>query len=545
MLLSRFLLQNSRLPLKRLAAMAAIASASNAGILAVVNHAAQHIKAQELRFFQVLLFGVALFAYIYSQRYVLLTTCDDVEEIVHRLRCRLVELLRRCDLVAIEQSEHGKLYAAICSDTQVLSQSACTIVLGIQSVILIVFASMYIAMLSMMSLILIIVVMAVATSIYVIKSKSVHEQLSRANEEEAKFHDRISGLLSGFKEVKLSGSRSRALSHEIQLISERTCDVRKQAQRGISVNFMFAQIAMFVVLGTMVFILPNFSPAYTDTVMKTLTAVLFLVGPISGIIAAIPQLAVATASLENLRAVEAHLALAAERRAHTEAPAVSEFKELRLQDICFQHFSKDGHGFSVGPINLTIRAGEVVFITGGNGSGKSTLIKLLTALYRPTSGTLMINGRLVTSDTIQMFRDSICAVFSDFHLFAKFYGIENWDPAEASDLLGKMELESKVQLEANGFSTTDLSSGQRKRLALISAILERKPICVLDEWAADQDPHFRRKFYHEVIPALRARGITLIAVTHDDAYFAVADRRLHMADGRLIELTSGGQHAPA
>ncbi|WP_369826578.1 cyclic peptide export ABC transporter [Chromobacterium sp. ATCC 53434] len=524
--------------------MAALASASNAGLLAVINHAAEHIKDVDMQFFHVLIYGLVLSLYIYSQRYVLLATCDEVEDIVHQIRCRMVKTLQSCELAMLEHSGHGRIYSAICNDTQTLSQAACTIVLGFQSVILIVFASLYIAWLSIMSLLLIIAVMAGATLVYWAKMKSVHAMLHQANEQESRLHDQIGSMLSGFKEVKLSSRRAGALIDDVEATSQITAQLRKVAQRGISVNFMFAQIALFLVLGSMVFVLPVFSPAYTDTVMKTLTAVLFLVGPISGIIAAIPQIATATAAVENLLELERSLvkhAQAKQADAASDAPAA--FRSLELKDIHFRHERSDGQGFAVGPINLSVRAGEIIFITGGNGSGKSTLIKLLTALYPPASGSLLLNGRAVAAERAQTYRDQICAVFSDFHLFDKLYGLEDWSHQEAERLLDEMEIADKAEMGEYGFNTLDLSTGQRKRLALIAAMLEHKPLCVLDEWAADQDPHFRRKFYETLVPSLRERGMTLIAVTHDDRYFHLADRRLHMEDGCLYELGEESHHA--
>ena len=84
------------------------------------------------------------------------------------------------------------------------------------------------------------------------------------------------------------------------------------------------------------------------------------------------------------------------------------------------------------------------------------------------------------------------------------------------------------------------SGGQRQRLAIARAVLRNAPILVLDEWAADQDPQFRRKFYREILPELKRRGLTIVAVTHDDHYFDAAERRLHMEEGRLSELAAGG-----
>jgi putative ATP-binding cassette transporter len=70
---------------------------------------------------------------------------------------------------------------------------------------------------------------------------------------------------------------------------------------------------------------------------------------------------------------------------------------------------------------------------------------------------------------------------------------------------------------------------------LIHVFLEDRPVVVLDEWAADQDPTFRRVFYEQLLPEMKRHGKTLIVISHDDAYFHVADRVIEMDAGRIIE----------
>jgi putative ATP-binding cassette transporter len=86
------------------------------------------------------------------------------------------------------------------------------------------------------------------------------------------------------------------------------------------------------------------------------------------------------------------------------------------------------------------------------------------------------------------------------------------------------------------FSTTKLSTGQRKRLALFAALAEKRPILILDEWAADQDPGFRLFFYNEILPYIKNENITIIAITHDETYFNLADRRLHLESGTITQI---------
>lgn len=540
------ILKENQTSLKRLTLMAGIAGSSNAAILAVINNAAQHIKDPQTQLSNIALFFLFLLAYAYAQRYVLITTAEEVEQLVHRYRKNLVNRLKMCELKEVEHIGRGRIFSAIGTDTQTISQSASGLVLAIQSFILIICTSAYLAWLSLTILLIVGAFLLIATHMYVRKMNSVDGELNSATLEENRLHDQVNELLDGFKEVKLSSKRALGVLDDVVQMSERTANFRTEAQRAMSANFIFAQLAFFLLLGTLVFFIPMVSASYSDTIMKSMTTVMFMIGPISSIIATLPQITIANVAAENLHKLHQLLEgsiLEANGQALAEslkAPPLA-FKTIELRQTSFSH-SIDENNFSVGPINLVLRAGETVFITGGNGSGKSTLIKLMTGLYPPSSGELLINGIPVTSANAQVFRDNFCAVFADFHLFHKLYGIEPPDPQLATSWLEEMEVADKTQIRRDRFTQTDLSSGQKKRLALISALLEDKPVLILDEWAADQDPIFRRKFYEELLPRLKAEGKTIIAVTHDDRYFHIADRRLQMEEGKLSELTEHKKH---
>ncbi|GBF77646.1 hypothetical protein PA598K_06203 [Paenibacillus sp. 598K] len=209
--------------------------------------------------------------------------------------------------------------------------------------------------------------------------------------------------------------------------------------------------------------------------------------------------------------------------------------ELTLQDVVYR-YPEDAEGrrpFAVGPVDCTFRGGEVAFITGGNGSGKSSLAKLITGLYRPDEGRILLNGRVASEEEL---RESFTAIFADFHLFDALYGIDtSGREAEIEAYLRLLELQDKVAVQDGSFTTTRLSTGQKKRLALLVAYLEARPICLFDEWAADQDPTYRRLFYEQLLPQMKARGTCVIAITHDDAYFDTADRVIKMDTGQLVE----------
>jgi len=208
--------------------------------------------------------------------------------------------------------------------------------------------------------------------------------------------------------------------------------------------------------------------------------------------------------------------------------------KITLRGVTYQYAPHDDRtGFTVGPCDFEISPGEVVFLTGANGSGKSTFVKLLCGLYPRHGGELLVDGEPLPMDPGPAWRSQFSTVFAEPALFERLYGLEDVDPARVTALLEQMQLGHKVVFEAGHFSTIELSTGQRKRLALVVALLAERPIYVFDEWAADQDPHFREAFYRQILPSLRARGKAVVAVTHDDDAFDVCDRRLHFDQGQV------------
>jgi putative ATP-binding cassette transporter len=212
----------------------------------------------------------------------------------------------------------------------------------------------------------------------------------------------------------------------------------------------------------------------------------------------------------------------------------NEFNQITIRGLEFYYEGVD-KCFSIGPINFDIQKGEIIFIYGGNGSGKTTFIHSILGIYPSTSGEIKLNGVLINNDNYPEYRTIFSVVFSDFYLFNELIGIDNLDIKKWNHYIQLFELEGKVKMEGKCFSTTDLSKGQQKRLALIASLLEEKPVLVIDEWAADQDPHFRKKFYTEIIPLLKKEGIAIIAITHDDKYYHCADKIYKMDYGKLTE----------
>ena len=295
-------------------------------------------------------------------------------------------------------------------------------------------------------------------------------------------------------------------------------------------------------LGVLVFLLPQYWPTQSDTVHQSIATILFIMGPLTMFANMLPTLAKVDAAVSRLVRLEAEVDAASRRaqasehaHAHADDLALASFKLLQLRALRFEYANPAGDvSFRSGPHDLEIRRGELLFIVGGNGAGKSTFLKLLTGLYEPIDGEISVDGVVIDASARSAYRELFAVVFADFHLFEELDGIDHIDPAEVQRWLDDLGLARKTRFVGNRFTHTDLSTGQRKRLAFIVAVLRKKPICIFDELAADQDPPFRRRFYEEILPALRAGGTTVIVVSHDDQYFGCADRLIRLQDGRIV-----------
>jgi putative ATP-binding cassette transporter len=256
--------------------------------------------------------------------------------------------------------------------------------------------------------------------------------------------------------------------------------------------------------------------------------------PMENIVNDLPVLSRASIALQKIESLGLFLASRAEVSA-VPPPPNSSWQELELKAVTYPYKGEqEDRNFILGPINLTLHPGEIVFIVGGNGSGKSTLAKLITGLYIPDVGEIWLNGTLVSEQNREWYRQHFSVVFSDFYLFESLLGLENTNlDTQAQKYLTQLQLDHKVKVENGKLSTTALSQGQRKRLALLTAYLENRPIYLFDEWAADQDPSFKEIFYTQFLSQLKNEGKTVLVISHDDHYFYLADRLVKLDYGKV------------
>jgi len=317
--------------------------------------------------------------------------------------------------------------------------------------------------------------------------------------------------------------------------------LRIHAMQRLWQSNIISQACLYTLIGSVIFLLPVVNYESHSKIMALCSIILFLMGSLVEVVSAVPVLSTAEISLENIEDLEASLHFDPTVLPAAEAVAFAQtaknFREIQLKQVTFHYADQHGRGlFTLGPAELTIHAGEVLFIVGGNGSGKSTLIRLLCGLYKPASGEIWLDNSKVDVGSYERYRNYFSVIFSDFHLFNRLYGIENIERERIDNLIKTMELEDQTQFVDGRFTNIKLSTGQKKRIAMIGLCLEDRPIYVFDEWAADQDPSFRKYFYETMLQDFRKMGKTVIAVTHDDRYFGAADRVVKMEYGRFIPM---------
>ena len=527
--------------MRRLVIGAAASALSSTMVLAIVNIAAAQIAAQKsdvVNLWMAALFIVGVLLYAAAETWIVSRLGADVEEAIDGLRMRLLDRVRRADLLKLESFGETPLFESITQNCQVISMNSQFLALSLRSVLLIVAVMLYIASISLLAFCLITITLAAGAMAYRWLGHSLNERQQALVTQESALFESVSDLFDGFKEQRLNSARSRDLNDAFGGVSVAMTRARNEVHLHGWQQFVFGETVYNLMLGMVVFIVPSYSSSFGQEVVKVTAACLFMASSVFGLMQSMAVLASAETAAGRMLDLEPELdALVEEGSDGPALPVAPDFSEISLTGIEFAFPAPEGEqAFTVGPFDLIIRRGETIFVTGGNGSGKSTFLKLLTGLYHPMQGRVMVDQVKIDPERLAAYRGLMATVFTDFHLFARLHDIDLPMQDEACGLLNWMDLDRVTTLDGDRFSRRDLSAGQRKRMALVAAILERKPILILDEWAADQDPQFRRKFYREILPELKRRGLTIVAVTHDDHYFDVAERRLHMEEGRLSEL---------
>ncbi|MBN3042351.1 multidrug ABC transporter permease/ATP-binding protein [Pectobacterium brasiliense] len=529
--LLRIVYQQYRWPFLAVILLSLLSAALGIGLIAFINLQLIETVNQSLSVLPqflgllLLLMGVTLVSQL------ALTTLGH--HFVYRLRGQFIKRILDTNIARIEQIGSAQLLASLSSDIRNITIAFVRLPELIQGIVLTIGSAAYLAWLSPKMLVVTSVWIAITLWGGFMLVSRVYSHLTQVREAEDRLQKDYETVINGRKELTLNRERAQKLYEDIYQANAQ--DYRQNVIRADTFHLSavnWSNIMMLGVIGAVFFMANNLGWADTNVAATYSLTLLFLRTPMLQAVGALPTLLSAQVAFNKLKRFD----LADYQEPFSAAVAPADWHTLELRDVVFRY---DDSGFEVGPINLVIKRGELVFLIGGNGSGKSTLAMLLTGLYTPVSGSLLLDNRPVTAETREDYQKLFSAIFTDFHLFGQMMGPHGTEPDTAlvDSWLDRLNMRHKLTLEKHQVMNLQLSQGQRKRVALLLAVAEQRDILLLDEWAADQDPQFRRVFYLELLPQLRALGKTIVAISHDDHYFEHADRLLEMHQGTLSELT--------
>lgn len=511
-----------------------ISGGCSARLIALINSAVSGATDNILWYF-VGLGLIIFFTTIISQFFLI----ELAQSAVYSLRLRLSGAILSSPLRHLEELGANRLMATLTEDVQTLSGAVFIMPTIFIEISIILGCLVYLSWLSAVVFIVTIVFLVLAiASIQFLLNKARHS-LSLARNEEDRLFKHFRTITDGIKELKLhSQRRQQFLSEELQVSAAVSRQHNITALRTFAIGDGWGQMLFFTIVCFLLLGLPRLVPVTPAVLSAYILTIAYLLTPLRNIILRLPQFFKASVSLQKIEKMRLTLASQTEETTFSSSspiPSSVNSTVLELNDVTHTYRGEhEESSFILGALNLTFHPGELVFIVGGNGSGKSTLAKLITGLYIPEAGEIRLDGKLITDANRDWYRQHFSVIFSDFYLFERLLGIDNSNlDIQAQDYLQQLHLERKVKVENGILSTTALSQGQRKRLALLTAYLENRPIYLFDEWASDQDPFFRDIFYKQILVTLKQQGKIVLVISHDDRYFHLADRVIKLDYGKV------------
>lgn len=516
-----------------------VAGIANAGFIAVINTALTGGSSARQQLIWVF---AALCVILPTSRFLSSVLLSRLVQTVRaEMELQLCRRILSAPLRRIEEIGAPRLLAALTDDLGAIAVAFGNIPVLLRLIAVVVGCLAYMGYLSWWLLLIILVTLVVASLTYQVPTKLGRNRFRMSRELSDVLFQHFRGLTEGIKELKIHRQRRHAfVAQHLESTARARAQHRISAQTVFAVAESWGQVTSFLILGVLLFALPALRVIDLATLTGFVLGFLYILNPVEAILGRMPEMSQAMVALQRLD----QLGLRLDERTDVDEKAFrgepdsgeGRWSRLTLAGVTHEYYNeKDERSFTLGPIDLTFQRGECVFIVGGNGSGKTTLAKLIIGLYLPESGEIRIDGEPVDSSNLEKLRGLFSTVFSDFYLFDKLLGLDRPDlPAETQRYLASLQLQSKVKIEAGTLSTVNLSQGQRKRLALLTAYLEDRPIYLFDEWAADQDPYFKEVFYLELLPGLKARGKTVIVISHDDRYYGTAERIVKLDAGKVV-----------
>ena len=534
-----FVVQRSKTMAWLMVCVGVLSGLLSAGVLALINHVLHHPSDHSSLVMLGFIAIVAgkLLSNLWSQLLLVRFSQDTILDLSLSLCAKIV----RAPLRRSEERGAANILVTLTDDVSWVTWAIQCFPQLIMNVAVVLGCGIYLAWLSWGVLLGVVGVTVVGALGYQWLHTSARNVISAAREARAELFQHFRSLTDGLKELLMHRSRRQEfVNQEVRRAAESYRQANMDATRRQALAEVWTQISFYSLIGFIVFLFPSVVMVSSEALTGYVVAVLYMMGPIWSIIGAVPTLERGQVALENIERLGVSLDVGSEDT-QTKETAVREVGAppiVQWDDVVFSYGEEQGVDvpFTLGPISLELHPGELVFIIGGNGSGKSTFVKVLAGLYRPSQGHVTLAATMITDVNQEWYREHFSVVFSDFYVFKKLLG-QSDSQAErlASDYLRLLHMDQKVTVHDRMFSTLDLSQGQRKRLALVTAYLEDRPIYIFDEWAADQDPQYKEIFYKTLLPDLCKRGKLVVVITHDDRYFHLGNQVIKLEDGKAVE----------
>ncbi|MBO9473844.1 cyclic peptide export ABC transporter [Shimia sp. R10_1] len=512
-----------------------VSGLSRAGMIFAINETAQRYdEGMGWPVALLLLCATAMVVSGYFQKVRAFTLITRIEA---QMRNRLSELLLRANIDFLISRRHGKVYGAMTAEVNQLAQAVIHLVEAIGAALVLMCAIPYLFYVSWIAGVAAVAAIAFGGIGFAMMDGPARRWATKASDAFAAYCDRVTDMLSGWKELRLRASRRDALEAETKAVIAAQVANKMRSERLFAASTGGGQLAVALLMCFVVIVLPALSGGNAIVMFQVLTIIFLVNGPTELVFNTLPVLSRAEASYFKIKGVETELAAAQSHALSVASQPLERFTGIALRGVearVGDTGRADVAPFHLGPVDLAFQPGETVFICGGNGSGKTTLLSLITGMRHPEVGEILLNDMPLTDETTATYRELFSAVFAQFHLFDHAYGMPEAELRELEARISQLGLAERVSLLGDKFSTTSLSAGQSRRLALAVALAEQRPIIVLDEFAADQDPANRAFFYDVLMPELSASGRLVLAVTHDDHQFGKCDRLIKMEAGRIV-----------